>query len=148
MDKTYVFHFASVYAELIQGETRKERVRRSAYTKRNNQTRRTSTTFIHIHFTVVTRPARFAETGVLGALFGANSSVFTRIRITRVLLASLSSCETSNLYVRLQCLAQDALAMKQKDTEIRNERFLARKENYCTYTSIHHPNRLQLQYLL
>lgn len=132
------FHFASVYAVLIQGETRQERVRRSAYdaiiykAKESAATRRTSTAFIHIHYTVVTRPARFAETSVLEALFGANSSVFTRIRVTRVLLASLRSCEISNLYVRLQCLAQESLAIKQKGTEIRKERFLARRDNCCT----------------
>ena len=122
------FHFASAFVALIQRETRQKRGRRSAYNaivNRALQSERNSTSiaFIHIHFTMVTRPPRFAKASVLGALFGANSSVFARIRVTRVLLASVRSRETSYLYVGLQSLAQESLTMEQKSIEVRNERY-------------------------
>jgi len=70
---------------------------------------------------VITRPSRFAETSVLGTLLGANAIVFTRIRVTGVLFASLRSRKVGYLYIGVKSLAQESLTMKQEDTDVRNE---------------------------
>jgi len=70
---------------------------------------------------VITRPPGFAQTSVLGTLPGANATVFTRIRVTGVLFASLGSREAGYFYTGVKSLAEESLTMKQEDTDVRNE---------------------------
>jgi len=60
---------------------------------------------------VITRPPGFAQTSVLGTLPGANATVFTRIRVTGVLFASLGSREAGYFYTGVKSLAEESFKL-------------------------------------
>lgn len=74
----------------------------------------TSITFIHINFTMVTRPPGFAQAIVLWALARAKAIVFTGIQITRVFFTSFWGLKTCHMDLQFQRFAQEFLKTREK----------------------------------
>ena len=72
----------------------------------------TSSAFINILITVVTKPPRFAETGVFGTLPWADTVVFTGVRVTRMFLAPFRRSEARHFHVGFQGFTQPFLEVE------------------------------------
>ena len=90
----------------------------------------TSSAFINILITVLTKPTRFAETGVFGTLPWADTVVFTGVRVTRMFLAPFRRSEARHFHVGFQGFTQPFLEVEKDRGYKLRMKILSKKKNH------------------
>ena len=90
----------------------------------------TSSAFINILITVLTKPPRFAETGVFGTLPWADTVVFTGVRVTRMFLAPFRRSEARHFHVGFQGFTQPFLEVEKDRGYKLRMKILSKKKHH------------------